>query len=75
MSWLVGIYRPIVRFFVLPGMRTIHDDSHALEGYQPAADHLVELRKDFLYLFFRIDAFDDDRKILEPVRLSSLGGN
>jgi hypothetical protein len=32
-------------------------------GTTLARDHPVQLGKGFLYLFFRIDAYDDDRKI------------
>src|ERR1700719_3605082 len=44
-------------------MRPVHDDLDSLQSDESTTDHFVQLRKNLLDLLFRVDAFDDDRKV------------
>src|SRR5882672_9819402 len=57
------VNRPVVGLLLFLGVRPVHDDLDALQSYESATDHFVQLWKDLLDLLFGVDAFDDDRKI------------
>src|ERR1043166_953988 len=62
--------RPAARATLRWLIRAVHDDPRALQGDQPTAEHLIELREDGFDLFLSLDAFDHDRQIARQLEES-----